>query len=298
MLEKRFADLSKVISETGKLFESDIRVPLTMPARWLSDFKKGRLDVSVGENMILAIEPRFFHKIKIDLTGSATADNQALWLAKMNALRINKFDFTASGRVHKLESVPASKDTAEESEDDFQCPRCGAVISDDPEYLDECPVCKKTLEVVDCDNCNADVWVDARVCPECKTEFEMSKCPHCSKELIANAFDACPYCDADLYVCPVCGEYIDQDPQDAEFCPVCRKSMILIACPNCDEDIGADSEKCEECGYTFTLTKCPCDDCAKPLIASNAIGTCPYCDASIKYAKCPDCHKEFYMESE
>lgn len=48
--------------------------------------------------------------------------------------------------------------------------------------------------------------------------------------------------------CPACGELIDEDATECEFCGSEFEDVEMIDCPECNMSIPADSDECPECG--------------------------------------------------
>jgi hypothetical protein len=201
---------------------------------------------------------------------------------------------------HKVSENEISSGYCNDCEENFWvCPRCGDLIDKDPDDEGEsCPSCKKIFATVKCKKCKKDIWIDESKCPECGENLKISKRLNCDKKLIVSEdLDECPYCQETIYICPRCNEYLDRDPDDMDSCPLCKKSLAEVDCPKCREEIFSDAERCGHCGKEFKLTNCPYDDCKKSLIPSDNITDCPHCQGDIKYVKCPDCSKEFYIEN-
>ncbi|MFH1667471.1 MAG: hypothetical protein ABH884_00400 [Candidatus Komeilibacteria bacterium] len=94
----------------------------------------------------------------------------------------------------------------------FTCPRCQQYIENDPDDLNECPNCDKSLTEQYCPHCgeNDNVFTDLEVCPHCGKELKHSKCPYCEKMLIfSEAVHECPSCQMDLNhaTCPDCDKH-------------------------------------------------------------------------------------------
>lgn len=129
----------------------------------------------------------------------------------------------------------------------------------------------------------------------------MGKCPHCDKPLLISENlnnEDCPYCGNTLWVCPRCGEYLDEDPDDLDECPHCNKTLKIIECPECNRNIPADSAQCPDCDAVFEMGKCPDDDCGKEFLVDDGISECPYCNTDVKVVICPHCGKKHYVQNE
>ena len=88
---------------------------------------------------------------------------------------------------HRLTVEEMSDECCSKCEEYFwACPRCSALLKEDPDDLEECPKCRKTLLRMDCpnDHCHTEVWIDAKQCPDCRTVFKRQPCPHCEKPII------------------------------------------------------------------------------------------------------------------
>lgn len=169
----------------------------------------------------------------------------------------------------------------------WTCPRCEQYINTDPEEIDDCPSCKRSMHHIECPECGGDVWIDSNKCGGCNETFEMGKCPECEKPLVLTEnIDECPYidCKSSIWTCPRCEQYINSDPDEVDECPSCHLSMHHVECQECGEEIWVDTHKCESCGETFEMSKCP--DCEKPLVQAD-IEECPYCQSSLWI--CPSC---------
>ncbi len=332
MLEERFSDICQVISATREFFQVSCQIPDKLPDEWLAEFQKRQLTVKIGANHLI-VRPYLGREIRVELESEVGSSDKEKWRSQMERLNLTDFSFSTMGFVfgndkvfdlttvvretekvsqeqiipkkcpsckHKLSKDEIENGFCDECGESFWvCSRCDALISEDPSDIDSCPVCKKTYEVITCPDCQEDVWIDEAKCSKCGKEFKISKCPGCRKKfVVSDDLNECPYCQSDIYICPRCQEYIDEDPNDADSCPVCKKTLVVIDCPNCQRnDIYPDSEKCERCGKEFKVGKCPYSDCGKPLILSGNFNTCPYCDNDIQYVSCPNCQEEFYTET-
>lgn len=330
MLEKRYADVRNIILATGEFFRVRLPVPENLPAEWLVEFGKRQFVVAIKEDALLVGRP-LFDEIEIGLYTRGDAEK---WQSAMKALNIPGFTFSTSPLVFhsdhvfnldQPEEVSVKKETqkpeaaksrrcpncrhkvmeeeiengrCEDCGEDFWiCPRCDAVIGEDPDEADQCPSCKKTYHRVDCPECREGVWIDESKCGDCGKELKIGKCPGCKKRfVISSDLEECPFCQENIYICPRCDEYIDEDPNEVDRCPVCQKSLATVSCPQCREDIFSDVEKCEHCDREFRLGKCPYEDCQKSLIISADIGECPHCQNEVRHVKCPGCQEEFYIE--
>ncbi|MEI6378784.1 MAG: hypothetical protein WCO55_03925 [Candidatus Falkowbacteria bacterium] len=194
---------------------------------------------------------------------------------------------------HRLTAEEVADECCSKCEEYFYvCPRCSVLLKEDPDDLEECPKCHKTYLHIDCpsNNCQAEVWIDAKHCPECKKTFERQPCPSCEKPIIfSESQEECPHCGNTLYICPRCHCYIDEDPDDVEECPKCHKTLRITDCPgnHCRADVYADATECPECHMPFDLKPCP--SCEKPIIFSENLDECPYCDTTLYI--CPFCHE-------
>lgn len=338
MIEGKYPDIYRVISETCEFFEIKAPVPESLPSQWLEDFKKRQLMVAIAKNTIIVIRP-LFDEIEIGLSHDDFSQKWK-WESQMRDLNIKGLNFSTSPMVfqgdrifnlnepearveekaepaptagpsgsrkirkcpgcrHNLTDEELENGTCGECGQDFWiCPRCDALIDEDPDEAESCPSCKKTYHKADCSKCGEEIWIDEAKCTKCGQEFKFSKCPSCKEKfIVSDQFDDCPFCQADLYICPRCGEYIDEDPDDdADFCPICKKSFHTVDCPKCGRDVFSDAEKCDHCGKVLKLGKCPYEDCNQPLVILPDMGQCPYCDNDLRYVKCPGCQEEFYLE--
>jgi len=337
MLEKKYADVRTVMVTTNEFFGTDVRIPEDPPAEWLQDFNKRQLAVAIEKNIILVIRPLFdeievglshddffkrekwenemkdlklkglsfstspiiFHGDRVFNLGEAEGEAVVKPEEKIAEQPELKKILKCPNCHHKLTDEEVESGSCDDCSQSFwTCPRCNELIGEDPDGADSCPACKKTYHKVDCPKCNEDVWIDESKCSRCGEKFRFSKCPSCKEKfVVSDQFNDCPFCQADLYICPRCGEYIDEDPDnDADFCPLCKKSFHVVDCPKCRREIFSDVEKCEHCGKELKLGKCPCDDCRQPLVVLSDITECPYCENDIRYVKCPGCQEEFYLE--
>lgn len=329
MLKERFSDVFKVLSTTGEFFHTSCQIPDELPDEWLTEFKKRQLATKIGSNHLI-VRPYLGREIRVELESEIESQIEEMWQAQMERLNLKDFSFSTTGIVfssdkvfnlttvineaekaprvvskkcpnckHKLSEEEIGNTSCDECDKSFwTCPRCDDLISEDPNDIDSCPVCKKTYTSIDCPDCQEDIWVDESKCPKCGKEFKISKCPNCKKKFIVSEdLNECPYCDDSIYICPRCQEYIDSNPNDIDECPVCKKTLIVIDCPNCSESIFPDSTKCGNCKKEFKLGKCPESQCKKSLVLSEDISECPYCQTNIQHVKCPGCQEEFYIET-
>ncbi|MDO8659966.1 MAG: hypothetical protein Q7K54_05220 [Candidatus Parcubacteria bacterium] len=121
-------------------------------------------------------------------------------------------------------------------EDFWLCPRCNQYITEDPDDSDteKCPKCDKTLRTVECPECKKDIFADLTQCPECNAVFTMGKCPHCNEDILVSenlSGEDCPYCNNNIWLCPRCNQYLDEDPDDLTECPKCEKILEKVKLP-------------------------------------------------------------------
>lgn len=330
-MKERFADVCRVILTTGEFLNVSCSVPDKLPNEWLSEFKKRQLVTKIGANHLI-IRPYLDKEVRVELESEIGSSDKEKWQSQMENLRLKDFSFSTLGIVlgsdkifdltaadneaeeafspvakkcpnceHKLSKEEIENTSCDECGNNFWvCPRCDALISEDPGEAESCPICKRTYTSISCPDCPGDVWVDEPKCPKCGKEFKISKCPNCrEKFIVSDDLSACPYCGDSIYICPRCQEYIDSDPDDddTDSCPVCKKTLVKIDCPNCSQSIFPDSANCENCKKEFRLGKCPESQCGEPIILSEDITECPYCQTDIKFARCPKCQEEFYIET-
>lgn len=329
MLQEKFSDICQVIIATGEFFHVSCKIPDELPDEWSGEFQKRQLATKIGPSHLI-IRPYLGKELRVELESEIEFSDKDKWQSQMEKLNLKDFSFSTMGIVfssdkvfdltaavsekavqepvvskkcpgckHKLSKEEIENTSCDECGESFWvCPRCDALISENPDDIDSCPVCKKTYTSIDCPDCQEDVWVDEPKCSKCGKEFKISKCPNCKKKfIVSDDLSECPYCDDSIYICPRCQEYIDSDPDDIDDCPVCKKTLVVIDCPNCSESIFADSTKCGSCKKEFKLGKCPESQCKKPLVLAKDISECPYCQTNIQHAKCPGCQEEFYIET-
>jgi hypothetical protein len=312
LLKQNFSLICQIISATGVYFKEPSYPPKSPPKIWDQEFGRKKLVIKLEKTHLL-IRPGFFSKIKIYLINSSSLWEKEGWLTKMKSCGTKNFLFDVSNDIPRdclifnlgtpgenfSGGAPEELLVQELKAKGYICPRCNAPIDEDPDDILNCPACEKLLTTISCPDCGKDIWADAKQCSECQKEFAMGNCPSCKKTLIlTNDLNNCPFCQEDLYTCPRCHKYINQDPSDYEVdsCPLCGQTLRVIDCPACDREIPPDGTKCE-CGAEFKVGKCPYDDCKKNLILSKNIEECPYCDGAIILVKCPDCCGNFYIEN-
>lgn len=175
----------------------------------------------------------------------------------------------------------------------YLCPRCNEFVSEDPDESTSCEKCKQSLCKVECPNCNEEIWSDSAKCPECNTEFTLSQCPHCDEKLIPIAgIGECPYCRENIYLCPRCQQYIEDDPDDTDSCPKCEKTLKTFEC-ECGQDLFIDTETCPHCHEEILHENCP--GCEEDI--PSELDTCPRCGDDLEITECPRCKTKHYSSA-
>lgn len=249
MLQERFPDIRKVISTTGELLNISCQIPDELPDEWLGEFKKRQLVTKIGANHLI-VRPYLSDGVRMELDSESEFSDKEKWQSQMEKLSLKDFSFSTLGIVMQSDKIF-----------DLTAP------------IDE-----------------------ARDIPG--DHIKVKKCPNCGHKLSEEELESgcCDECEENFWICPRCDALISDDPDDLENCPVCHKTLVVIDCPSCSENVFPDSEKCEKCGRELKVGKCP--DCEKPLILAKDITECPYCETNIQYVGCPHCQKEFYIETD
>ncbi len=208
----------------------------------------------------------------------------------------NQLKYSALGVSVPPDSVPEMT----KEDQTWTCPRCQQEIGEDPDADDSdmCPICKKSFWNMTCPHCGKDIWADSEVCSECQEPLTVSKCHNCGRQIFVSQYeDNCPYCDADLWICPRCNQYIDTDPEPDDFqgeykCPQCDQLLVHYDCPKCGQsEIFIDQDTCPGCNEKLLFEPCP--DCGEKI--PSGLEQCPYCNEDLSTTECPHCQKTHYL---